>query len=308
MRHAILLSEVIRTPWAMMPDQLAVLASVLVRWAADRPAAPEVMAAVQADAAAVAARRGSASAMTAGGIAVLPFYGIVTQRQTAQDVSGPGTVSTQAFGAALRAAVADDTVSGIVIDIDSPGGSVFGVPELADAMRAARAQKPVYAVANSLAASAAYWVASQASQVYMSPAAQVGSIGVYAAHEDVSRALEAAGVKVTLVSAGKYKTEASPYEPLSTDARAHMQEQIEQYYGMFTRDVAAGRGVTVAQVREGMGEGRALVAGPAKAAGMVDGVATLDQVVAKMQRDVRAARGPGARAAARARDLDVYGG
>jgi ClpP class serine protease len=106
---------------------------------------------------------------SSGGIAVLPLYGVVTQRgNMVEDVSGPGSTSTQQFSAALHQLLADDTVGQILIDIDSPGGSVYGVSELADEIQAARSQKPVVAVANSLAASAAYWIGCSAGEFYVS--------------------------------------------------------------------------------------------------------------------------------------------
>lgn len=307
MRYPLLLADFLRTPWAMLPDRLATVATVLVRASLNQSAPQSVLDMVAADVEAREARRQQAAQASSGGIAVLPFYGIVTQRPVS-DVSGPGTISTQAFGAALRQAVADESVSGIVVDIDSPGGSVFGVAELADQMRAARAAKPVYAVANSMAASAAYWVGSQASQTFITPGGQAGSIGVYAAHEDFSRALESAGIKVSLISAGKYKVEGNPYEALGSEARADMQSSVDEYYGMFTRDVAKGRGVPVDQVRDGMGEGRVLGASAAKAAAMVDGVATLEQVIGKMQRDLAATKASSARVALARRELDIIGG
>jgi signal peptide peptidase SppA len=282
MKHALIFAELLRTPWALEPQYLQTVAAVITRWAFNEPPAPGVMEAVSRDAQMRDARRAQAAQASVDGIAVLPFYGVVTQRPVTQ-VSGPGTVSTQAFGAMLRAAVEAPGVGGIVIDMNSPGGSAFGVSELADAMRAAEARKPIYVVANSLAASAAYWIASQASQVFAAPGALTGSIGVYTAHEDVSKALDTKGVKVTLVSAGKYKTEGNSFEPLSDEARAHMQAQVDELYAMFTRDVALGRGVPVAQVRNGFGQGRALLPSAAKAAGLIDGVATLDEAIARMQ-------------------------
>ncbi|WP_052688250.1 S49 family peptidase [Xanthomonas sp. MUS 060] len=101
------------------------------------------------------------------------------------------------LGAALRQALADDTVSQILIDIDSPGGSVYGVAELADQIQSARSIKPVVAVANSLAASAAYWIGCAAGELYVTPGGEVGSIGVWQAHFDYSQALAADGVTPT---------------------------------------------------------------------------------------------------------------
>jgi signal peptide peptidase SppA len=230
-----------------------------------------------------------------GGIAVLPLYGIVTQRgNMVDDVSGPGTASTQQFSNILRAALQDETVSQILIDIDSPGGSVYGVAELADEIVSARAQKPVVAIANSLAASAAYWIGCSASEFYVTPGGEVGSIGVWQAHQDYSKAMDEAGVKTTLISAGKFKVEGNPYAPLDEEAQGFMQSRVDDYYAAFTKAVSKGRGVPISQVRDGMGQGRVLGAEAALASSMVDGIATFEDVVKKMRRDARAQIKPNA--------------
>ena len=189
-----------------------------------------------------------------------------------------------------REALADETVSQILLDIDSPGGSVYGVGELAAEIYAARSAKPIVAVSNSLAASAAYWIGSAASEFYVTPGGEVGSIGVWQAHEDWSKALDEAGVKTTLISAGKFKVEGNPYEPLSQEARDFMQLRTDEYYSAFTKAVAKGRGVGIDAVRSGMGQGRVLGADAALAENMVDGIATFDEVVKKMQRAAKPAR------------------
>ncbi|CAJ8170740.1 peptidase S49 [Burkholderia pseudomallei] len=288
MKHALLICEFLSTPWAILPERMNAICSVIARLAAERDAPPEVMAQVRADAAQVEARRGEATARAgSGAIAVLPFYGISTQRTSPMDdVSGTGMMSIQRYTQAFRAALADDSVGGILMDVDSPGGSVYGVMELANEIYQARSQKPVFAVANSLAASAAYWIASSASEFYVTPGGEVGSIGVFAAHQNLAKALEKEGVETTLVSAGKFKTEGNPFGPLTDEARAAMQSRIDAYYGAFTRGVAKNRGVDVASVREGMGEGRVLSASAAKSENMVDGVATFDDVVRKLAKAI----------------------
>jgi signal peptide peptidase SppA len=231
-------------------------------------------------------RRQTSAAISGGGIAVIPIYGVITQRgNMVDDVSGPGMVSTQIVTQMLRQAVADDAVSQILLDIDSPGGSVYGVSELSDVILSARAQKPVVAIANSLAASAAYWVGSQASEFYVTAGGEVGSIGVWQAHQDYSKAMDEAGVKTTLISAGKFKVEGNPYAPLDEEAQGFMQSRVEDYYAAFTKAVAKGRGVPITQVRDGMGQGRVLGADAALAQNMVDGIASFDQVLSKMHKD-----------------------
>lgn len=293
MKHALLISEFLSTPWALMPERLAAFTGVVARWSTGRTVDADTMARVRADADIVAARRGAATKATGGAIAVLPMYGVVTQRgNMADDISGPGSMSTQLFAQSLRSALADDSVDAILIDVDSPGGSVYGVQELADEIYQARGQKPVVAVANSLAASAAYWLGSAASEFYVTPGGEVGSIGVWSAHEDWSKALAEAGVTTTLISAGKYKTEGSPYEPLSADAQSFMQSRVDDYYSAFTKAVARNRGVPIASVRDGMGQGRVLGAQAAKDAGMVDGIDTFDGVLRKLTATYRSTGKP----------------
>ena len=295
MNHQLLVAEYLATPWALMPERLSAVTAVIARWSGDARASDEVMHSVAADRNARDARRQASVSNSGGGIAVLPLYGIVTQRgNMLDDVSGPGTASTQQFSNLLRAALQDETVSQILIDIDSPGGSVYGVAELADEIVSARAQKPVVAIANSLAASAAYWIGCSASEFYVTPGGEVGSIGVWQAHQDYSKAMDEAGVKTTLISAGKFKVEGNPYAPLDEEAQGFMQSRVDDYYAAFTKAVAKGRGVPISQVRDGMGQGRVLGADAALASSMVDGIATFEDVVKKMRRDARAQIKPNA--------------
>ena len=295
MNHQLLVAEYLATPWALMPERLSAVTAVIARWSGDARASDEVMHSVAADRNARDARRQASLSNSGGGIAVLPLYGIVTQRgNMVDDVSGPGTASTQQFSNLLRAALQDETVSQILIDIDSPGGSVYGVAELADEIVSARAQKPVVAIANSLAASAAYWIGCSASEFYVTPGGEVGSIGVWQAHQDYSKAMDEAGVKTTLISAGKFKVEGNPYAPLDEEAQGFMQSRVDDYYAAFTKAVAKGRGVPISQVRDGMGQGRVLGADAALASSMVDGIATFNDVVKKMRRDARAQLKPNA--------------
>ena len=178
-----------------------------------------------------------------------------------------------------------------MLDVDSPGGQVYGISELADAIFAARAAKPIAAIANSLAASAAYWAASQASEFYSAPGAEVGSIGVYTMHVDYSEALKKEGINVSYISAGRFKVEGNPHQPLDDAARAAVQTTIDGYYDAFVRAVARGRGTTLKAVRDGMGQGRVLLGDKAKAEKMIDGTATLAEVVGRMASKTKRASG-----------------
>lgn len=218
---------------------------------------------------------------TAGGVAVISLRGFISPRGSLlAQILGAGPSGLEGFRKALAEAVGDSDIGSIVLDVDSPGGIVDMVPETAAAIREARDVKPITAVANTTAASAAYWLASQASEVVVTPSGEVGSIGVFATHTDWSKYDEDMGVKTTLVSAGKFKTEGNPYEPLSEEAEAYMQSVVDELYGMFASDVAQGREVAESQVRGGFGEGRMLLAKDAVQEGMADRVATLEEAIA----------------------------
>ncbi len=266
-RYTHVVETVRRTPWAIRPEVLERIIAVLaVRASGERYSAEEIAGRIGAGPPARAPR-------TVGSVAVLPLYGVLFPKASLLgDMSG-GT-SLGRFRASFREAVASQVVSGIVLDVDSPGGLVDLVPETATEIRQARGRKPIVAVANTEAASAAYWIASQADELVVTPSGQVGSIGVFAAHNDISRAQDMAGVKTTLITAGRYKAEANPFEPLSEEARAAIQRTVDDYYRMFTLDVARGRSVPVEAVRQGYGEGRMLTAQAALTAGMVDRIAS----------------------------------
>lgn len=310
MKRQLLIAEYLSTPWALMPERMTAVAGVLARWQAGIAANADVLCAVAADREARDTKRATNVRAGGGSIAVLPLYGVIAQRANmANDVSGTGGASTQRFTQAFRDAMADESVGQILIDIDSPGGSVYGTGELAAEILQARAQKPVVAFANSLAASAAYWVGCAASEFYVTPGGEVGSIGVWQAHQDISKALDEEGVKITLISAGKFKTEGHSYAPLDADAQAFMQSRVEDYYGAFTKAVAKGRNVAIDAVRNGMGQGRVLGAEEAAKQGMVDGVMTFDDVIRKMQRNAKAsgkpANKPASRLAQAQRDIAI---
>lgn len=280
MKHAAFIAQALSTPWALQREVLSAYAGMLARrYVAEADAAGPINAA--------STQRSNVS--RAGSIAVVPLYGTVMQRAGMMEMCGGGT-SVQSFTSAFRQALADETISQILIEIDSPGGSVYGVSELFSEIYGARNTKPVVAIANSLAASAAYWVGCAASEFYVTPGGEVGSIGVWQAHEDWSAALSEEGIKTTLISAGKYKVEGNPYEPLSEDAQAFMQSRVDDYYTAFTKAVAKGRGVSIDSVRNGMGQGRVLGADAALAENMVDGIATMDEVIKKMSRNARQGR------------------
>lgn len=227
-----------------------------------------------------ARRAGGTRAARGGAVAVLPVLGRITPRPRGGLLGMLlGGTSIQELRSTLRELMADEQVGSIVLDVDSPGGSVDGTPELADEISAASQRKPIVAVADTWAASGAYWLASQASRVLVSPSGQVGSIGVYATHIDYTAWNAQKGLKYTIVSAGRYKVEGHPDLPLSDEGRTHMQRMVDSYYDMFVSAVARGRDVSDETVREQFGQGRMVMARQAVEFGMADEVGTVDDAI-----------------------------
>lgn len=216
-----------------------------------------------------------------GNIAVINVTGFITQKPNLFSLLFGGT-STEGLANAVLAAMVDASVGAVVLSVDSPGGVVFGVPEAAAVIRAARGGKPLIAVANPFMASAAYYLASQADEVVALPSSITGSIGVLSGHIDESKLLARLGIEVTEIMHGRRKAELSSARPLSDEAKAHIQSRVDYYGEMFESDVAKGRRISVATVRAKFGEGALFTANDAKASGMIDRIATLDEVLAEL--------------------------
>ncbi len=268
-----ILAAVAATPWAIEPTKGHALASILSRRVAGDNPQPEVLAA------AIAAKKPKPSRARSS-VALVPLYGVMTQRAD-WFTEMSGMTSTETVGRLVDDAAADAGVEAIVLDVDSPGGSVFGVAELAAKIATAGQSKRVIAVANSLAASAAYWVASAATELVVTPGGMVGSIGVYTMHVDRSEELRQAGRVVTLVAAGERKVAGNEFGPLDSLGRSEMEGTVQGYYDQFVKAVARGRKVTQTAVREGFGKGGMLLAEASVKEGMADRVGTLDEVLGR---------------------------
>lgn len=270
-RHVV--ESVFRQPWAILPEKLRAIAELVAMrvdgFRVDPQAAAEV---------AAAARKGPNH--STGATAVIPMFGTIMYRVGPMEEMS-GAVSLQQFQRAFDAALGDDRIKSIVVPIDSPGGQVTGVPETAAKIFNARGKKPMTAVIDGIGASAAYWLGRAFEELTIIPSGMAGSVGVYMLHEDWSAAAEAAGVKFTFVEAptGGFKTEGNEYNPLSADALDYFQGMVDETYGWFTRDLARFAGVSETKVREDFGRGRVFHAQEAMKRGMVDRVATLDEVL-----------------------------
>ena len=214
------------------------------------------------------------------------------------------TISWPTITSMIERAVEDPEIDSVVLDIDSPGGMVSGSYEAAEVLTQIRddSTKPIIAVSNYLMASGAYWLAvAAAHEIVSAQTALTGSIGVLAIHEDASGAYEQQGIKLELISAGRYKAEGNDTEPLTDAARAHMQSQVDYAYGLFVNAVASARGATAGAVRSGYGQGRVLTATAALEENLIDRVESLGSVFGRLQ----TAQG---RAAAKRRKRDKRAG
>lgn len=300
MKNPHLLAWALSTPWAMRPEAMSAYAMVLASHYAGQGALAAALANFKPQSGVSAsepmAAAGGGASKRAGGTAVIYVMGPIVEWPSQIDMCEGGT-STRQLMAALNEVEADETITGAMLVFSTPGGSVYGVEEAGATINRVKAKKPIFGVAQSLAASAGYWLLSQCTEAYCTPGGEVGSIGVYSGHEDISKALEMAGVKIELFEAGKFKTEGHPFGPMSEEGKAYQRQRAQDYYGPFTKAVARGRGVPIEAVRSGMGEGRVVGADVALAEKMIDGIASADEVLAKLQRAVRAAHKPRAAAA-----------
>ncbi len=213
------------------------------------------------------------------GFAEIPIHGVIAKRMNLfSRVSGGA--STQIISDQITEALADDEVNGIILNIDSPGGTVDGTSELAQLVYRAREQKPVVAYSDGMIASAAYWIASAAESIIISgDTNEVGSIGVVANHVDYSAYEQRQGIKTTEIYAGKYKRIASQYEPLSEDGKQSIQDQVDYLYSVFVDAVASNRGTSTEDVLSNMADGRLFIGRQALDAGLVDGISTFTGLI-----------------------------
>lgn len=288
------------TPLAMLPSKIeeitafwqSKLAGVSIDFEDQREPFEARLIAIDAGLADEEAATSAAGAQGGGMIAVLPLYGVMAQRMNMMTAMSGGT-STQMFEAALRDLVNNPQVKAIIIDVDSPGGSVHGTQELANAIYAMRGTKPIVSVVNSLAASAAYWAISQTDEIVATVGADLGHIGVAALLVDRSGEAEQAGVKVMQITAGKYKHEqavGADLRPWTDEQVQHAQARVDEAYSMFVTSVARGRGVRANDVRNGYGEGRVVGAQEAMQLGMADRIATLDETIQRFANGGRVGR------------------
>lgn len=213
------------------------------------------------------------------GIATISISGVIGKKLPRWIAELFGMTDVDDVSAMLKLANGDPEVRGILLDVDSPGGTVAGVPETAQEIR--DSGKPVFAYSDGLMASAAYWLASGASGVFASPSALVGSIGVFVPIADMRRMYEMAGIQMEVIKAGDLKAAGYPGTSLTQDQRDDIRRSVEHVYGKFTAFVAAREGDQPVPT-EAM-RGQDFFADQPEAAGLVDGIATRQEVIQSLR-------------------------
>jgi len=280
MKYPHVARAVFGTPWYVLPEQMETIAELMaLRLSGDRMSQDMIAANIEAAAARQGPRPGRRSS---GAVAVIPVYGTLVPRASLFAAMS-GATSVSDVKAAFREALADDAVGSILFEFDSPGGQVDGIEELATEIRAARGgEKPIVAIANTLMASAAYYLGAQADEIVASPSAMVGSIGTVMVHREESRRADAEGDTVTVLRSPSSKYEGNAHEPLGDDARAHLQSVVDGYDDMFVKAVSKGLGWPESRVRRMEDRGRGFLAQAALQRGLVDRVETMDDTIRRM--------------------------
>lgn len=267
-------------PWLIRPDKLGEIVEVFDARVENRlPELKELLGQFEARRADDAGDGERRAYRMDGDIAVIDLIGTISKRPS---LFSSGGASAEGFVRAIRGAAADAKAKAIVVNVDSPGGAVSGIAEAGDAVFALRGKKPIVAVANDCACSAAYWIASAADRLVVAPTAMVGSVGVYIALRNWSEADKKDGYSTRILKAGKHKAAGHPAVPLAAEDAAAIQETVDRYYALFVAAVARNRGLAVDVVRDTLADGREWIGAQAVELGAADEVGTLDDTIARL--------------------------
>lgn len=235
-------------------------------------------------------------------IAVISILGTLVRRTGAMDAAS-GLTSYASISAQINAAINDPNVDAVLLDIDSPGGEAGGAFDLADEIVSARSTKPIWAVANDDAFSAAYAIACSAERIYLTRTGGVGSIGVIALHVDQTQRDALDGYRYTAIYAGDRKNDLSPHLPLSNEASTALQTEVDRLYEMFVSTVATNRGLDAQAVRDT--QAGLFYAGDAIEAGFADAIGTADDALRALALEVQQRKSAIARSFGSGREMEV---
>jgi signal peptide peptidase SppA len=220
---------------------------------------------------------------TPEGVAVISILGGLANRGTSLEGGSMSRQSYEGIKFQIAHAGKDAKTRAVLLDLQSPGGEAIGAFECADAVRALAAVKPVVAVVNGMAASAAYAIASAATKIVTTPTGLSGSIGVVMMHADFSRALDREGVTPTMIFAGAHKVDGNPFEPLSAAVQQGLQAEVDQFYEMFIATVGNGRKGMSAKAIRGT-EARTFMGQEAVRLGLADEVGSFETALSELTR------------------------
>lgn len=292
-----ILSTLFNTPHCILPSKLEDIACFIESAAAgtlvamEPPEQPEPYC-VSLDGEQLALAEMTASGAGGGFVAVLPLFGTMFQHGS-MEMNASGGTSTEQFGRQFSALNNNPAVKSIVIETHSPGGQVWGTEELSNLIYSARGQTRVVSAVNSQAASAALWTSTAAEQVFITPGGEMGSVGVVTMHVDVSQSEEKRGIKRTLIATPDKKIAGHPWAPLDGETAAEWKSEIESTLSRFVGALSRNRGKSAEHVTSKFGGGGMLDANQAVKAGMADGIATFDEVLAGEIGRLKAAAGRG---------------
>lgn len=225
--------------------------------------------------------------MRAGGVGIMPVLGTLVNRGAYVGEDGSGFTSYEGLQTQLEMVIADQQVGAVLLDMSSPGGQAGGCLALCDAVRTARSHKPITALVNDMAASAAYAIAANATEIVVSKTSTVGSIGVVFLHMDQSKELEMKGRKPTLIFAGAHKVDGNSLGPLTEAVRADLQAEVDTMYLRLLETVAAGRSkLTLDAIRRT--EARTYIGQDAINVGLADRIGAFGETLARLSAAVRA--------------------
>jgi len=273
--------DILNSPWAIVPDRLSEICEIygthLRGEKIDLKAVESVIGKPLDN-----SKMQDPSYEVINGVAVISADGVVAKKMN-MFTRISGGISTEILGNKIREAQTDPAVDSIVLQIDSPGGTVDGTQEIADLIFSIRDGKPIVAYTDGMIASAAYWMASAAQGIFISGDTNpIGSIGVVATHVDYSESYKQAGIKVSEITAGKFKRIYSEYQPLSREGRRTIQDEVDYLYSVFVSNIARNRNVSVETVLKDMADGRIFLGTQAIGAGLVDGRMTLNELITRM--------------------------
>ncbi|MEA3279726.1 MAG: signal peptide peptidase SppA [Thermodesulfobacteriota bacterium] len=271
------LLDIMTAPWMIAPEKLAEIRAIYQ--AHIRGDKIDIKAIEEQLAIAIGDKKERGEYDIINGVAIIPVKGVVSKRPSLFSFFF-SRASTTDIAIMFKDALMNDEIEAILLDIDSPGGTVDGTQELAELIYSSRGQKPIIVYTDGMMASAAYYIGAAADKIYISgDMPDIGSIGVAMMHLDYSKSDEKYGFKETDIYAGKYKRITSGNKPLSEEGEAYLQDQVDYVYSIFVNDVAKYRGTTVDDVLKNMADGKIFIGRQALNAGLVDGVSTFDQLI-----------------------------